>query len=84
MREKSAASCVLEICLSRGKRFSLRDVVARVHEQHPELTDEFPTIWGQLVRRKKVRVCYSEETLLYEVVGSSHGHHPPRHAPADH
>ena len=83
MHEKPATSCVLEICKDRGRRFSLRDVVSRIHELHPELTEEFPTIWGELVRRKKVRVCCTGDTLLYEVVKTSHEHgphHPRRHA----
>lgn len=76
MHEKSATVYVLEICRSRGRQFSLRDIVSRIHELHPELTEEFPNIWGELVRRKKVRVCHAGETLLYEVVMTNHGHHP--------
>ena len=79
MHEKSAAFYVLEICRNRGRQFSLRDIVSRIHELHPELTEDFPNVWGELVRRKKVRICHAGETLLYEVVMTSHGHHHPQH-----
>ncbi|HSI63764.1 MAG TPA: hypothetical protein VLE43_11615 [Candidatus Saccharimonadia bacterium] len=68
MHEKSAASNVLEICRSRGRQFSLRDIVSRIHEMHPELAEDFPDVWGDLVRRKKVRICHAGDILLYEVV----------------
>jgi hypothetical protein len=76
MHEKSSASYVLEICRSRGRQFSLRDIVSRIHELHPELTEDFPNVWGELVRRRKIRVCHAGEMLLYEVVMTNHGHHP--------
>jgi hypothetical protein len=62
---------VLEVCRSIGDGFSLRDVVARVHEERPELAENLPDAWGDLIRLKKVRVYSSGETLLYQVVRTS-------------
>lgn len=77
MHGKSTTSYVLEVCRSKGRHFSLRDVIVRIHEERPELAEEFPSIWGDLIRLKKVRVCSAGETMLYEVVKTSHEHLRP-------
>ena len=71
MNRNPISAYVLEVCRSIGDHFSLKDLVARIHEERPELTEDLPDAWGDLIRLKKVRACARGETLLYEVVRTS-------------
>jgi hypothetical protein len=61
----------LGLCERVGRRFTLRELVALISDERPELMVDFPEIWGALIRHKRVRVYQIGEPNVYEIVRSS-------------
>jgi hypothetical protein len=61
------AAYVLGICQRVERRFTLREVVARIALERPEAVLEFASAWGRLIQHKFIRVIKSGEASIYEV-----------------
>lgn len=59
---------VLGMCQRVETHFSMKEIVARVMDERPEMILQFAAAWGTLIRRKLIRVCGRNEPALYEVV----------------
>lgn len=66
-RDDKAAAYVLGICQRVDRGFTLREVVARIVDERPEMILEFVSTWEKLIRNKTVRVFKQGEPCLYEI-----------------
>ncbi len=69
MTEIQTESCVLGICRAvGGERFTLRQVVRRVANDHPEIMCELPAVWSRLMDSHRVQAMNDKFGGLYRVV----------------
>jgi hypothetical protein len=59
---------LLGMCQRVERQFTLREIVARVLDERPEMIMEFADTWDHLLRQKHIRVCKSGMPNTYEVV----------------
>jgi hypothetical protein len=62
-----AAVHVLGMCQRLEAEFTLRELVARVLDERPEMIMEFAEAWGRLFQNKLVRLCKQARPCTYEV-----------------
>ncbi|RBP45032.1 hypothetical protein DES53_10327 [Roseimicrobium gellanilyticum] len=69
MTEMQTETCVLGICRAvGGERFTLRQVVRRVADDHPEIIQELPAVWARLMESHRVQAMHESLGGLYRVV----------------
>jgi hypothetical protein len=66
-RSDKAAAYILGMCQRVERGFTLREIVARVQSERPEMILEFAATWGRLIRNKMIRILREAEPCLYEV-----------------
>jgi hypothetical protein len=67
LAENQMAAHVLGMCQRVERQFTMKEVVARIMDERPEMIMEFAAVWGKLIRDKLIRVCRQGEPTLYEV-----------------
>jgi hypothetical protein len=68
VNDDPTAACLLEMCHRVQREFTLREIVARVMDERPEMIMEFAEAWGRLVREKLIRVSRPGLPNTYELV----------------
>jgi hypothetical protein len=69
MTEIQTESCVLGICRAvGGERFTLRQVVRRVANDHPEIIPDLPAVWARLMDSQRVQAMNAKLGGVYRVV----------------
>jgi hypothetical protein len=66
--EEKTLTHLLDMCRRVEKEFTLREIVARVLDERPEMVLRFAEAWGELIRRKQIRVRREGRPSTYEVV----------------
>lgn len=66
--EDQPALRVFGMCKRVERQFTLKEIVARVIDERPELILEFASAWGRLIRDKLIRVRQPGNPTLYEIV----------------
>jgi hypothetical protein len=61
------AAYVLAMCQRMEREFTLREIVARVQDERPEMIADFAEAWGRLIERKEIRRRTNGVPSLYEV-----------------
>lgn len=59
------AAYVLEVCRRVEKEFTLKEIVARIAAERPEMILEFAGAWARLISGRTLRMLKSGETCLY-------------------
>jgi hypothetical protein len=54
--DRSAAH-VLDMCQRMEHEFTLKELVARVLDERPDMIVEFAEAWGRLIQNKLIRLC---------------------------
>jgi hypothetical protein len=65
--EQQKISYVLGICERVEREFTLREVVARILDERPEMILEFADLWGKLFRDKVISICHGGAPNTYEL-----------------
>jgi hypothetical protein len=65
--EQQKISYVLGICERVEREFTLREVVARILDERPEMILEFADVWGKLFKDKLIGVCRGGAPNTYEL-----------------
>lgn len=55
------------MCQRVQREFTLREIVARVSDERPEMIMEFAEAWGRLMRGRQIRVSRQGLPNMYEV-----------------
>jgi hypothetical protein len=58
---------VLGICQRVERSFTLKEIVARVREERPEVILAFASAWGRLIQHKFIRIIRPGDPSYYEV-----------------
>ena len=66
------AAYVLAMCQRMERQFTLKEIVARVQGERPEMIDDFAEVWGKLIARKKIRRSKCGLPHTYEVAATRH------------
>jgi hypothetical protein len=67
VKDDPVAACLLEMCRRVEREFTLREIVARVMDERPEMIIDFAEAWGRLMRGKHIRVSRHGLPNTYEV-----------------
>jgi hypothetical protein len=67
--EERTIAYVLDVCQRSRRGFTLREIIAHVRDERPEVILEFASIWAELLRHKRIRVFQNGEPCTYEVLG---------------
>ena len=59
---------VLGMCQRVEHEFTLREIVARMLDERPEMILEFAETWGQLIQSNRIRICKQGRPNTYQVV----------------
>lgn len=59
------AAYVLEVCRRVEKEFTLKEIVARISAERPDMIMEFAGAWARLVRYKMLRMLKVGDPCLY-------------------
>jgi hypothetical protein len=70
-RADKTAAYVFGMCQRVERHFTLREIVARIADERPEMILEFAATWGRLIRNKTIRLLKQGEPCLYEI-GDGH------------
>jgi hypothetical protein len=65
--EDMTAARVLDMCQRMERGFTLKEIVARVLDERPEIILDFANAWARLIRNRRIRVLQSGEPCLYAV-----------------
>jgi hypothetical protein len=60
---------VLGVCERVESEFTLREIVARIVTERPEMILDFAGIWGRLIRSEVVALCSSGSPTRYRLTG---------------
>jgi hypothetical protein len=66
------AAYVLATCQRIEREFTLKEIVARVQDERPDMIKEFAEAWGRLIARKEIRRSTNGVPSLYQVTGKKH------------
>jgi hypothetical protein len=59
---------VLGMCQRAEHDFTLKEIIARVMDERPEIILQFPGAWGELIRSKRVKISHKSKPFTYQVV----------------
>ena len=65
--EGPAVAHLLKLCRAAKRGFTLREIVARILEEKPEMILDFAHAWEELIARKMVRVRSNGRPCIYEL-----------------
>jgi hypothetical protein len=71
--EEQKIAYVLAICQRIEREFTLREIIARVSTERPEMIVEFAELWGSLIRDKRVAICRNGEPNTYQLTKQPQG-----------
>ncbi len=60
---------VLGVCERVEVEFTLREIVARIVNERPEMILEFAQVWGRLIRDQAIALCNSGKPNTYRLSG---------------
>lgn len=67
MTEEQKVAYLLGMCQRVEREFTLREIIARVLEERPDMMMEFPNVWGNLISHKLIKVRQFGEPNTYEL-----------------
>jgi hypothetical protein len=67
--EEQKHAYVLGVCERVESRFTLREIVARIASERPEMILEFAQVWGRLIRDEAIALCSSGTPNTYRLTG---------------
>jgi hypothetical protein len=71
--EEQKIAYVLAICQRIEREFTLREIIARVTTERPEMIMEFAELWGSLIRDKLVVISRNGEPNTYRLTKKPEG-----------
>lgn len=63
-----AAVHVLDMCQRLEQEFTLKELVARILDERPDMIIEFADAWGRLIQNKLIRLSKGARPCTYAVV----------------
>jgi hypothetical protein len=67
--EEQKHAYVLGVCERVEVEFTLREIVARIANERPEMILEFAQVWGRLIRDELIALCSSGMPNTYRLTG---------------
>jgi hypothetical protein len=64
---------VLDMCHRLEQEFTLKELVARILDERPDMIVEFAEAWGRLIQNKLIRLCKGARPCTYVVAMRSPG-----------
>jgi hypothetical protein len=69
--EEQKHAYVLGVCERVESRFTLREIVARIASERPEMILEFAQVWGRLIRDEAIALCSSGMPNTYRLTAAT-------------